>query len=80
MIDSPYRLVFRRGIIYEGDLYQLWAIYPAPLVAPASCSVIEGRNLVFREDVFDPLTRIRRGRFYRCIGGRVCRISGYDFE
>ncbi len=63
-------LVFRRGIVYEGDRHQLWALYPTPLISPAACACIEGQNLVFREDTFDPLTRIRRGRFYHRHGGR----------
>jgi len=36
-----------------------------PLVSPAVIVGIEMNDLVFREDSFDPLTRIRRGRFYR---------------
>lgn len=63
-------LVFRRGIVYEGSRHQLWALYPTPLISPAVCACVEGQNLVFREDFFDPMTRIRRGRFYRRHGDR----------
>ena len=68
--NAAQYLVFRRGIVYEGGRYQLWALYPTPLIALAACTRIEGRDLVFREDTFDPLTRIRRGRFYHRHGGR----------
>lgn len=70
IMNATQYLAFRRGIVYEGNLHQLWALYPTPLISPAVCACIEGRNLVFREDFFDPITRIRRGRFYRRHGGR----------
>ena len=89
-------LAFRRGIVYEGNNKRLWPLYPMPLISPAVCAFIEGQNLVFREDSFDPMTRIRRGRFYRCHGGGANRwfaswvsngfygplvgISGDDFD
>jgi hypothetical protein len=68
--NAAQYLVFRRGIVYEGGRDQLWALYPMPLISPATCERIEVRDLVFREDSFDPLTRIRRGRFYQRYGGR----------
>lgn len=68
--NAAQYLVFRRGIVYEGGWNQLWALYPTPLISLAACTRIEGRDLVFREDTFDPLTRIRRGRFYHRHGGR----------
>lgn len=68
--DSPDCLVFRSGIIYEGTTRQIWALYPAPLILPAIYKGIDEPDLAFREDVFDPLTRIRRGRFYTVIGGQ----------
>lgn len=70
IMDAAEYLVFRRGIVYEGNLHQLWALYPTPLISPAVCGYTQGRNLVFREDFFDPITRIRRGRFYRRYGSR----------
>ncbi len=72
MNDARF-LVFRRGIFYEGGDAQLWAITPPPMVTPAKCDflpVVSRRTLVFREDLFDPLTRIRRGRLYSCLGCR----------
>ena len=63
--NSANFLVFRRGIVYEGNDHQLWAVYPPPMVSPAVIVGLERNNLIFREDSFDPLTRIRRGRFYQ---------------
>lgn len=60
-------LVFRRGIAYEGNDRQLWAIYPLPMISPAVVVGIK-EGLLFREDSFDPLTRVRRGRFYEKLG------------
>lgn len=68
--NSAQYLVFRRGIVYEGNQNQLWALYPTPLISPAVWRYFQGRNLVFREDFFDSVTRIRRGRFYQRHGGR----------
>ncbi len=56
-------LVFRRGIIYEGNNDQLWALYPRPFIS----SVVD-TEYVFREYLYDPLTRIRRGIFYKPSG------------
>lgn len=54
------------GDYYEGNFAFLRPIYPRPNVSPARLSnaVIPG-EIVFREDSYDPTTRIRRGRFYR---------------
>lgn len=62
-------IAIRRGIVYEGDFYQLWAIYPRPLVVDAEFTLLKCpadycRNKVFMEDSFDTVTRVRRGRFY----------------
>jgi hypothetical protein len=41
---------------------------------------ISDKILLFREDNFDPITRIRRGRFYKKSNGgnpRDCRVPGY---
>jgi hypothetical protein len=74
-IGNANSIAIRRGIVYEGDPYQLWAIHPLPMIVPAALAGLDSqgggkRNMIFREDVFDPLTRIRRGRFYCLIGGR----------
>ncbi|MHB0991700.1 MAG: hypothetical protein ACYC0M_10530 [Burkholderiales bacterium] len=65
------KLVLRRGFFYEGDSQDLRAIHPTPTISSVTCPFItsDGGNVViFREDSFDPVTRIRRGRLY--IGGR----------
>lgn len=64
------KLVLRKGVFYEGDANDLRAIYPTPVVSHASCALIKqvgGKEIIFREDSFDPVTRIRRGRLY--VGG-----------
>mgnify|MGYP000029128930 CR=1 FL=1 len=63
------------GAIYEGDTGSGTRLIPAPQVSPASfhCSDLKEfeipkrsnpPKIIFREDYFDPITRIRRGRFY----------------
>jgi hypothetical protein len=64
------KLAVRRGVFYEGDNNDLRAIHPTPVVSRASCPFITtpaGLEVIFREDSFDPVTRIRRGRLY--VGG-----------
>ncbi len=63
-------------ILYEGDDNTLHALYPQPVVSKAifdpqihldvntGASLEGGDSVLFREDQFDPTTRIRRGRFY----------------
>ena len=56
------KLAFRRGVCYEGDAHDLRAIYPIPVVSPATCTFISEHHVpdvVFREDSFDPVTRER---------------------
>lgn len=73
-------LALRRGLVYEGDENFMHAIHPLPTITEASCEFYEnpighpGMNVVFREDSFDPVTRIRRGRFY-CDAGGLNAIS-----
>jgi hypothetical protein len=73
-------LALRRGLVYEGDENFMHAIHPLPTITEASCEFYEnpighpGINVVFREDSFDPVTRIRRGRFY-CDAGGLNAIS-----
>lgn len=73
MINSPNFIVFRRGIVYEGDSWHLWAAYPRPLIIQAKWSPLRCPSFypdrVFIEDSFDTVTRIRRGRFYGMIEG-----------
>lgn len=66
-----------RYMIFEGDGHYGHAVWPTPVVSvatiiespsdytkiPDSLKLTDAKN-VFREDSFDPVTRIRRGRFY----------------
>ena len=73
------KLAILRGVIYEGDDHYIRAIYPTPVISPASCDFISTNNtieVVFREDSFDPVTRIRRGRLY--IGGQLGKAWNPD--
>jgi hypothetical protein len=65
-------------LVYEGaSTYGGYAVRPSPIVIAAAVvssateqlNGVDARNihsvpLVFREDMFDPVSRIRRGRFY----------------
>lgn len=64
-----------RSVLYEGQAYYGHAVWPQPHVSRARVIQAEEdwknppeahdtRALVFREDMFDPVTRIRRGRLY----------------
>ena len=66
------------NFFYEGKADWGYAVWPSPIVTPAKIvTESEGRlraedrktlvadGMVFREDSFDPVTRVRRGRFYR---------------
>lgn len=66
------------NLFYEGKAYRGHAVWPSPVVTPAEIvTELEGRlhsedrrnliadGMVFREDSFDPATRVRRGRFYQ---------------
>ena len=65
-----------RFVMYEGQSTYGHAVWPQPLISRAKIidSESDWKNpphdndkqcLVFREDTFDPLTRIRRGRLYK---------------
>lgn len=61
------KLALKRGLFYEGDTQDLRVVSPTPVVSEAHCGFIEmpgGIKMVFREDSFDPVTRIKRGRLY----------------
>jgi len=67
MID---KLALKRGVFYEGDSQDLRVVTPTPVVSEAHCGFVEtpgGMKVVFREDSFDPVTRVKRGRLY--VGG-----------
>lgn len=65
------------GFIYEGRSNWGHPIWPAPMLSPAAVASSEDRELkpvsthdllmvplMFREDSFDPVSRVRRGRLY----------------
>lgn len=67
-----------RYLIYEGSGYYGHAVWPSPVLTAAkiithsdgpleaeSSRVLVGDALIFREDLYDPIARIRRGRFYK---------------
>lgn len=71
------------NLIYEGLSFHGHGLWPAPLLLRAtfvldasgwdrvpSTGELRGASCVFREDHFDPVTRIRRGRFYDTLGIR----------
>jgi len=72
-----------RNLVYEGSSNWGHALWPSPPFTPAkiSCSTeghfsaanrpdpIDG-GCIFREDAFDPSSRIRRGRFYEARGAQ----------
>ena len=66
-----------KNLVYEGHSGYGHAVWPSPVISIANlitcASDFEGlpqnndlstTNLIFREDSFDPVTRIKRGRFY----------------
>ncbi|MCM2289534.1 MAG: hypothetical protein NDI67_10940 [Sulfuritalea sp.] len=73
-------------LIYEGESLYGHGLWPSPIVTiathivdsesyrsiPAADDLMQAK-LVFREDSFDPVTRIRRGRFYVNRGSQPIR-------
>lgn len=64
------------GLVYEGDGFYGRGLWPTPVITPAcffypsdgepKAHLSSDRHgYRFREDSFDPISRIRRGRFYR---------------
>lgn len=71
----------REGLVYEGAIPYGRALWPAPIITPAKIVFESEGPLVaerssgsitqtcrFREDYYDPVSRIRRGRFYFASG------------
>lgn len=63
------------GLVYEGDGNYGRGLWPTPVITPAKFAYLSDGELKahpsdnifgyrFREDSFDPIARIRRGRFY----------------
>lgn len=68
MTDFTFTILAKpnTGDYYEGNRTFLRAIYPRPTVSPVRLVMNPVSNeIVFREDSYDPTTRIRRGRFYQ---------------
>lgn len=73
-IDDSY------GLVYEGEhSYGAHLLWPTPILTPAafldstakefsSANIGSPVTYYFREDAFDPVSRIRRGRFYKYSG------------
>lgn len=55
------------GDYYDGSKAFMRAISPRPCVASAEIPGKTHQEYVFREDSYDPTTRVRRGRFYEKI-------------
>ena len=65
-------------MVYQGRVTHGYVVWPLPLLTPAkfvsatASQILPGNfdssdlpEYLFREDTFDPVTRIRRGRFYK---------------
>jgi mRNA-degrading endonuclease HigB of HigAB toxin-antitoxin module len=80
------------GLVFEGDNNYGRGVLPTPTVLVAT--VFEGdpdssllpqtedlayAKYVFREDAFDPVTRLRRGRIYER-GDPIFNVKGNDYR
>lgn len=84
------------GHVYGGGNAPQFAIWPSPTLSQAKLieSLADWDNLpagptrtpfawVFREDMFDPVTRVRRGRLYEPYPGMqpdTCPVSAHPFD
>lgn len=72
-----------QGLFYEGGYRHGHAVWPIPVTAPAAIIAeadfppnlppsyaLEQADVLFREDSFDAVTRVRRGRLYLASQGR----------
>ncbi len=84
------------GLLYEGDMGAGRGVWPTPIITPATFVYPSDEEMVahkssdvfgyrFREDSFDPIARVRRGRFY-CAQGqqpqqwRVSHHPGFPWD
>src|SRR2546427_10261748 len=86
-IEEDRHLVFEGTHMWDGrGLWPLPMITPASISAATSRELLEGlpqenspllanATTVFREDFFDPVTRIRRGRFYKKESSQKWEVS-----
>ncbi|MHB1757590.1 MAG: hypothetical protein ACYCT9_08780 [Leptospirillum sp.] len=61
------RLAVWQDAFYEGSRYAVRTVHPATVISQIYCDFIttyDENKAIFREDSFDPVTRIRRGRLY----------------
>jgi hypothetical protein len=84
------------GHVYEGASAPQFAVWPSPVLSQAKLIANESdwgdlpKGLtqtpfawVFREDVFDPVTRVRRGRLYEASSttqSSPCPVSAHPFD
>jgi len=84
------------GHVYEGAHAPQFAVWPSPVLSQAKLIEHESdwddlpKGLtqspfawIFREDVFDPVTRIRRGRLYQPLSntqGQAYSVSAHPFD
>ncbi|WP_287988106.1 hypothetical protein, partial [Acidiphilium sp.] len=67
------------GDYFEGNRAFMRAIHPRPLVSQVEIPDQRGFTIVFREDSYDPTTRIRRGRFYQGVQSFVLTTRQLEF-
>lgn len=84
------------GLVYEGDITRGRGVWPTPVIAPAKFIFISQEDIKaessterfgwrFREDSYDPTSRIKRGRFYYADKSQpqhwqVMRHPGWAFD
>ncbi len=84
------RLALRNALVYEIEGNYGRAIHPIPTLTNATCTAIlvaaagNRTGLLFREDSFDPVSRVRRGRMYVYVenhvrGYQAKNIHNYPF-
>jgi len=73
-------LTKHENLVYEGGIGNGRAIWPSPILIPAAFTTSQTDKLepdsgnmspisyIFREDAYGPVSRVRRGRFYRIEG------------
>jgi hypothetical protein len=81
-------------LVYEGESYYGYGLWPTPVLSLATLiadadsitrlppgSDLLHADMVFREDSFDPVTRIRRGRLYKTPGSQPqqWRVTPHSF-
>jgi len=78
------------GVVFEGSSNYGFALTPTPNISPAAIvpphlnpvehapsGQLTSSKYIFREDSYDPVTRVRRGRFYTFIGTHGWHVTPY---